>query len=70
VARGRHTNNQHLKGIPTPVKLTWPIVQRIRERRAAGERPTDLAREYAVSPHTIKDIVKFRYWKTTPKPTP
>jgi hypothetical protein len=44
-------------------KLTEGAVLAIRARRATGERPSVLAREYGVTAATICDITKRRSWK-------
>jgi hypothetical protein len=49
-------------------KLTWVIAREIRRRRAAGERGSDLAREFDVSSTTIYYIATNRQWKTEHDP--
>ena len=47
------------------VKLTWAMVDEIRERLAAGERLASIPYEYSVSPRTIYDIKNNRTWVRT-----
>ncbi len=49
-------------------KLTWVIVREIRRRHAAGERNSDLAREFGTSSTTIYCIVRNKQWKTEHDP--
>lgn len=53
VAKGRH-----------PSKITLQQAANIRARVACGDRQSDLAREFGVSPSTVCDIVQGRRWKT------
>lgn len=48
------------RGLST--KLTLEDALTIRDRRAAGERGSDLAREYAISPQQVCGIHKRRSW--------
>jgi group I intron endonuclease len=45
-------------------KLTWAIVEEIREKFESGEyTQRELAKEYEAEPMTIHNIVKFKQWK-------
>lgn len=44
-------------------KLNEAQVVEIRRRRLAGERGTDLARRFGVTPQSISDIMSGRAWK-------
>jgi hypothetical protein len=58
-ARGRSSH-----GSAHPMaKVTEPQVLAIRERFAAGEFETNLAREYGLSDSTVSNIVNGRIWK-------
>ena len=46
-------------------KLSWPEVEEIRRRRAAGEKLRELAAAYRVAIGTIGWIVTGKHWKTT-----
>lgn len=59
----RHGGDGRAGEAASHVKLTWAIVREIRHRRAAGERPSDLAREFSTTPTTIYLIVTNRQWK-------
>jgi hypothetical protein len=45
------------------VKLSPVAVQEIRARRASGERPVDLAKEFDVHPSTITNIANGQKWR-------
>jgi hypothetical protein len=49
-------------------KLTWTIVREIRRRHAAGERSSDLAREFGTSPTTVYYITSNKQWRTENDP--
>jgi HNH endonuclease len=65
-ARGRHwlQGRGHLvagdKG--ANARLTWPVVDAIREAHANGESRVSLARYYGVTPNNIGLIVRNRTW--------
>lgn len=60
-----HAN--HPAGEHAPrAKLSNAQAEAVRLRRAAGERGSDLAREYGVTPATICDIVKGRTRRGSP----
>jgi HNH endonuclease len=44
-------------------KVTDAAVREIRRRRAQGERGSDLAAEFGISPQCVCDIVKGRKWR-------
>jgi group I intron endonuclease len=45
-------------------KLTWDIVNEIREKYSSGEyRQKDLAAEYGIRQSNISDIVNYKLWK-------
>jgi hypothetical protein len=56
-ARGEKTNT---------ARLTESQVLEIRQRRASGERQTDLAREFSVSVNTIGNIFRRETWAHLP----
>ncbi len=59
VSKGRQIKGECVAG----AKLTAADIVAIRQRRTAGERPTDLAREYGTTPHYVSCIVARRAWK-------
>lgn len=64
----RHGSKTHpeliLRGEDNAIaKLTDSQVLDIRARKAAGERQSDLAREYHVSDATISNIIKGKVWR-------
>jgi hypothetical protein len=50
------------KGLRSSAKLTWAMVDEIRERLAAGEKTASIAREYSVCPQTICGIKNNKTW--------
>lgn len=44
-------------------KLTPDQVREIRQKASIGQKAGDLAREYAVSPTTVSDLLKGRTWR-------
>lgn len=56
-------NFEHFKGENSAVaKLNWKKVAEIRQRCGEGEAKRKLAREFKVSPRTIRDVVADRTW--------
>lgn len=49
-------------------KLSYEAARGIREAIAAGAAATDVAREYAVHPTHVRDIVRGGHWKDDPVP--
>lgn len=49
-------------------KLTWAIAREIRRRRAAGERGSDLAREFHTTQSTVWQIASNQQWKVEHDP--
>ena len=63
---GTHAQNMAdmaARGRSSTRRLTPESVIDIRTRRAAGDRPVDLAAEYGVTPSNISQIVTGRIWK-------
>ena len=63
---GTHAQNMAdmaARGRSSTRRLTPESVIDIRTRRAAGDRPVDLAAEYGVTPSNISQIVAGRIWK-------
>ena len=64
VSKGRHRAGKPHRGESNlNAKLTEAAVRDIRTRRAAGERPIDLGREYGVTGSLITAIAARRAWK-------
>lgn len=65
--RAENNKDAALKGrMPGRPTITREQALAIRQRRLAGERGCDLAREYGVSASTICDISKGRSWAKHP----
>lgn len=62
VRKGRHKSSSVRGEARHNAKLTERKVRAIREQRAAGVGPTELARKYGVSKQTIKLIVARKSW--------
>lgn len=64
IERQRDIDYRHRRGESSPLAiLTAEAVEDVRSCVARGEKQTDLARRYCVSPATINCIVKGRTWK-------
>jgi predicted DNA-binding protein (UPF0251 family) len=50
----------------TQAKLTWPKVDEIRKRYAAGENQYELAAAFGVSQPVISSVVRHATWKVAP----
>lgn len=64
----RHGGDGRAGEAANHVKLTWAIAREIRRRRAAGERPSALAREFNTTPSTVYYIASNRQWKAEHDP--
>lgn len=69
VAKGRSRNYRASVPQGPRAKLSWDDADQIRRRAQDGESPTKLAREFGVSPATVRSIRRGRSWRLRPDGT-